>query len=239
MQERLRSTSTSLQAEVNRLRQGYGAWSLLKQQASEVLRQAEAEKAEAETLDHVVSLLGAMQETWREQFQAGVGQVVSRGLAGVFGEKLDLIVEMGQSGDLPVARFAIRDERGLETSVLDSRGGGLVSVTSFLLRVLLLLSARPALRRLLVLDETFAQLSAEYVGNLVALIRRIASEGKFQIVLVTHRVELADAADVAYRFELKDGVTQVQQVKRAGDDAAQMGRALPSKVLDNVWQSSE
>ena len=238
MQERLRSSGAGLQAQVNRLRQGYGAWSLLKAQVEEALAQAEREKAEAETLDHVVALLGAMQETWREQFQAGVGKVVSRGLTGVFGEDLELLVEMGQSGDLPVAKFSIRDSRGLETDVIDSRGGGLVSVTAFLLRVLLLLSARPALARLLVLDETFANLSAEYVGNLVALIRRIATEGGFQCLIVTHRPELVDGADVAYRFELKDGVTQVTQVKRASDDAAQMGHAL-SNALDSRPQSSK
>ena len=58
----------------------------------------------------------------------------------------------------------------------------------------------------------------------VALLRRICDEGRFQIVLVTHRPELADAADVAYRFELDaTGATQVMALTSERERAAQAG----------------
>lgn len=220
-QSRLAETGASLSPLLSRFEQGYGASQLLGSQLQDALNRAAEERAQAETLEHVVSLLSAMQEVWRERFQAGVGEVVSRGLTAAFGEPLDLVVEMGQSGDLPVAKFSVRDSRGLVTDIIDSRGGGLVNVASFLLRVLLLLSARPPLARLLVLDESFANVSGEYLPAVVALLRRICDDGGFQLLLVTHRPELADAADVAYSFELEDGLTRVRQVKRPSDDVAQ------------------
>jgi hypothetical protein len=199
------------------LKERAGARSLLERQAEGAERDAVAGRKRAELLNHVVALLAAAQEMWRGGFQAAVGQVVSPGLTGVFGEELELLVEMGVQADLPVARFSVKDGRGLETDIMEARGGGLVNITSFLLRVLLLLSARPALRRLLVLDETLSNLSADFLPQAGALLRHICEEGKFQLVLVTHREALADAGDVAYQFTLQDGVTKVRRLGAGSD----------------------
>lgn len=208
-----------------RIREGVGMRRMLTQDAREARERADALRAEAETLDNVVALLAAMQEVWRGRFQGAVGEVVSQGLAGVFGEALDLIIEMGQHGDHPTARFALRDPRGLETTdIMDARGGGIVNVAAFLLRVLLLLSARPAMNRLLVLDEPFINVSAEYRPAVTALLRRICDEGGFQIIMVSHTPELADAADRAYRFTLDaEGRTVVRLVRAPGEDIAEGG----------------
>lgn len=215
--------STDLAALGNALRVKLGEQRQLQRQAEEAETSAVAQKEQSARLEQVVALLAALQETWRVQFEAAVGRLVSQGLTGVFGEQLEMVVEMGVSGDLPVARFAVRDSRGLETDVMEARGGGVVNVASFLLRVLLLLSARPPLARLLVLDESFGNVSEEYLSAVTALLRRICEEGAFQVVLVTHRPALADAADVAYQFSLVDGVTQVKRLKAPEDERAEAG----------------
>lgn len=195
------------------LKERAGARALLQRQADVLERDAGTHRERAEVLNHVVALLTAAQEVWRGGFEAAVGEHVSRGLSGVFGEPLDLVVEMGVQADLPVARFRIRDSTGLETEIMEAEGGGLVNVTSFLLLVLVLLATRPALARLLVLDETLSELSADFLPQAAALLRHISEEGKFQLVLVTHREELAEAGDVAYRFSKQDGVTRVQRLR--------------------------
>lgn len=210
------------------LQQGVGRRAQLQAHTDRLTSEEAQQRRETELLDQVVALLGAMQDTWTKQFQEAVGDIVSRGIAGVFGEELELRVEMGRSGDLPTAKFTVRDASGLETDVMDARGGGLVSVTAFLLRVLLLISARPPLARLLILDETFANVSAEYLPGLVGLLRRICEDGGFQVILVTHRPELAECADVAYRFRLEDGVTKVEMLRDEGDAVAQAGPPTPA-----------
>jgi hypothetical protein len=195
------------------LKERAGARALLQRQAGVLERDAETHRERAEVLNQVVALLAAAQEVWRGGFEAAVGEHVSRGLSGVFGEPLELVVEMGVQADLPVARFRIRDSTGLETEIMEAEGGGLVNVTSFLLLVLVLLATRPALARLLVLDETLSNLSVDFLPQAAALVRHICEEGKFQLVLVTHREELAEAGDVAYRFSKQDGVTRVRRLR--------------------------
>ena len=115
----------------------------------------------------------------------------------------------------------MRDSRGLETDVIDARGGGLVNVASFLLRVLLLLSARPVLSRVLILDESFVNISREYRPALTELLRRMVDEGGIQILLITHSDDLTDAADVVYRFALEDGVTVVKRERSESEALAE------------------
>lgn len=195
------------------LKERAGARAFLQRQADVLERDTETHRKRAEVLNHVVALLAAAQEMWRGGFEAAVGQHVSPGLSGVFGEALELVVEMGVQADLPVAHFRIRDSTGLETDIMEADGGGLVNVTCFLLRVLLLLAARPSLRRLLVLDETLSELSPNFVPLGAALLRHISEEGKFQLVVVTHQEALAEAGDVAYEFSKRDGVTKVRQLR--------------------------
>ncbi len=215
--------SASCSALGGRLREGAGAQALLRQQRGEAENEAAAARDQAVLLENVVALLQAIQSTWSERFQTSVGQLISEGLSGVFDEPLELLVEMGVSGDLPTVEFQVRDSRGLVTDVMNARGGGLVNVAAFLLRVLLLLAARPAQARLLVLDESFVNVAEGKLGNVTALLRRICQEGHFQIILITHRGGLEEAADVVYEFEQQDGVTTVRQVKGPEDEVAQSG----------------
>jgi len=200
-----------------------GAQQELRAQAAAAQERSERLGQEAAELDEAVAVLAALQEMWRARFEKAVGAVVSQGLQGVFGEGLELVVQMGVQADLPTTKFMVRDDSGLTTDVMEARGGGLVNVASFLLRVLTLLAARPALARLLVLDESFNNVSEEYLPALTALLRRICEEGGFQIVLVSHRPALADAADVAYAFSLQHGETQVRRLRGPEDEVAEGG----------------
>lgn len=203
------------------IERGLGARDLLEKQLAEAGSRQSNALEEMKLLENVVALLAALQETWKERFQAAIGQIVSEGLAGVFGEKLELVCEIGQSGDRPTARFAVRDSRGLETEIMDARGGGLVNVVSFLLRVLVLLSARPAMRRLLILDEPFNNVSGEFIEPVIALLQRIAEDGDMQMLIVSHNPDMARAADVAYEFRLEDGVTKVRRLHDRGQAVAE------------------
>jgi DNA repair exonuclease SbcCD ATPase subunit len=96
---------------------------------------------------------------------------------------------------------------------MDARGGGLAATVGFLLRVVvLLLRTGGTGKQLLVLDETFAHVSAEYLEGVGRFLREIVDRSGVQIILVTHQETLAEAADVVYRFTAKDGKTVVTHV---------------------------
>lgn len=68
--------------------------------------------------------------------------------------------------------------------ILDAFGGGPASVVAFLLRVLV--CRRLGLAPVLVLDEQFSMVSAEYVENVAKLLRELADRLGFTFILVTH-----------------------------------------------------
>ena len=94
---------------------------------------------------------------------------------------------------------------------MDAHGGGVSAIVGFLLRlVLMLLTGR---RSLLLLDETFAHVSAEFEPRLSEFLAELAEKTATQIVLVTHSEAFADNADKVYRFEAHNGKTVVEQVR--------------------------
>ncbi len=68
--------------------------------------------------------------------------------------------------------------------ILDAHGGGPASVVGFLLR--LLVCRRLGLAPVIVLDEQFAHVSAEYVENVAKLLRELTDKLGFTFILVTH-----------------------------------------------------
>lgn len=213
---------SELQALGDCLKAGAGARAMVQRQLDEALVGADRSRAEAELLAGVVELFAAVQTLWREDFQRGVGTLVGRGLSGVFGEPLELVVELGQHGNLPSARFRLRDDTDLETEIVDARGGGLVNVVALLLQVYVLLSARPPMRRLLLMDEALNNVHDTLYPALAGLLWRLAAEGGFQFVIVSQREALAEALEglgaAAYDVSRVDGATRA--VRRAGEAVA-------------------
>lgn len=90
----------------------------------------------------------------------------------------------------------------IEGSPLDSFGGGPVSLISFLLRFLVV--RRTGLAPLLILDETFSQVSADYLPAVSKFLRLMVDRLGMTLLLVTHRPALAESATRVYRA-VKEG----------------------------------
>lgn len=169
--------------------------------------------AQAELLTQAGVLLSSIADERQQAVQRQVELIVTRGYEAVFGAGLSFHLMQSTRGAATTIDFIIRttfaDGTTLDTPVLDARGGGLAAVTGFLLRVVVLLLT-PGHRRLLVLDEFAAHLSAEYVPALAEFMAELSRVAGVQIVMVTHQDEFLEAADKAYRFTLDaDGKTKV------------------------------
>jgi ABC-type hemin transport system ATPase subunit len=137
---------------------------------------------------------------------------VSHGLRLIFDDQdMTFALRSNFRGKLAVTDFVIRstlDGQEIETSVLDARGGGVAAVVGFILRVVLLLLRSDA-DRILFLDESFAQVSADYEPKVAEFLRELCDRTGIRIVLVAHSDAFNDVADVAYRFRLENGRTVV------------------------------
>lgn len=203
----------------NRLRTLAGGRAVLEGRLDTAQDRAGASREEAERIRAIMDVLAAVQEALSRDVERAFGSVVSHGLSKVFDEPLEFIVELGFRGDVPSAAFHIRDESGLETDVIDSRGGGLVNIAAFLLNVRLMLAVRPPLARFLCLDEAFTNVHADRLGRVVALLLEICERGGFQIILVSQISQLADllleqAPEIGIAYELSqvDGETKATRL---------------------------
>ncbi len=163
--------------------------------------------------DQVTHLLNSIAEEKQLKAQQDIEELVSRGLQTIFDESLSFHIVQSVRGKTTIVEFVVRTtlaDTVVDTPVMDARGGGVAAVIGFLLRVVvMLLRGGTKQRNLLVLDESFAMVSVEYLPVLGEFLRSIVEETGIQIVLVTHQHEFIEVGDKVYRFSQVDGQTKV------------------------------
>lgn len=122
----------------------------------------------------------------QQKAHAQITDIVTSCLKLVFGDNAyQFKIEFERKrGRTEAALKFLRGEQEFEP--LESTGGGMVDVAAFALRVSCLLLHRPRLRKLLVLDEPFSAVSAEYQANVCSMLEGLASDLGLQIIMVTH-----------------------------------------------------
>lgn len=160
-------------------------------------------------------LLSGVATERQAKFRQSLETLVTHGLQTVFGDdSLSFhIVEEVKAGR-PQVSFEVESRMGddvVRTGVMDARGGGLASLVGFFIRLsVLLLSGH---RRIMLLDETFAQLSAGYEPQMAEWLADLCEKADVQIVMVTHSDAYSEHADVVYRTSQHRGVTSVERVR--------------------------
>lgn len=164
-----------------------------------------------EDLEKIHGVITQYAQVYQENFLRQIEEVVTKGLQAIFEEPMSFRIEQVVSGKRLEVKFFLTTGEGaqaLETGIMDARGGGVGAVVGFLLRVAILLLVDNG-RKLLVLDETFAQLSAEYLPNLGEFIKQLVENTPLQVVMVTHQAELTESAGVVYRVSQQHGETKI------------------------------
>lgn len=173
---------------------------------------------EAKILSVVLELLHGMESAWQRNFQQTTEAIASEGLRQVFGGDLEVKIEPSRRADMSAIHFRLIKD-GQEEDIMDGQGGGYINVIALLLRVLLILAARPLLRRLLVLDEPFAMVSLEFRHGLAEMLAALVDRLEFQAIIITQEREYIDVADVAHGFGIVRGAAQTELLKGAPSEA--------------------
>jgi hypothetical protein len=209
----------ALAADVGKLRRDLDVQAGLALALAQRGQAAEAEvarlKALKETYDTTLTLLTTIGEQEQDIARAQVEGLVTRALQVVFGEELSFKLKPGTRANQAVLDMVLVSQYGgttLETPVLDARGVGMAAVVGFALRlVIMLLTPDTEVRRLLVLDETFAHVSASYEPRVAEFLREVADTAGVQVLLVTHSNAYGEKADSRYRLSLSGGFTEVHE----------------------------
>lgn len=188
----------------------------LKVQLEELQKEAVSLTASLVNNDRATSLLNSIGEEKQLAAQDAIEQLVTRGLQTIFGEDLTFHIIQDVKAKRAEVSFVVRSHLSngqvIETDIIDARGGGLAATVGFLLRlVVMLLKTDTRTDNVLVLDETFAHVSDEYLPALGEFLRKIVDKTGVQIIMVTHQPEFTEYADKVYRFTAKDGKTVVKE----------------------------
>jgi chromosome segregation ATPase len=188
-----------------------------------------SKETEVETLTYEVEVLTKVVELFRmlldqlvEKQVKTVEKIGTEGLQTVFPD-LDLSLESEvdpKYNKISVDFFFRKGTAGHPASYrgrpLDAFGGGPSSVVSLILRVLTIKKLR--LAPLLILDESLAAVSDEYIDLTGQFIRALAEKLEFDIVLVTHKPAFLEHAHASYRCSEEvesDGISTYVVLKKA------------------------
>ena len=125
----------------------------------------------------------------QQQAHDQIAEVVSRCLSAVFDEPYTFRIHFERKRGRTEARLSFERD-GFEVAPMSASGGGVVDVASFALRLSCLMLNKPALRRVLVMDEPFKYVSEDYRARVRELLETLAQEMSVQFIMVTHINEL-------------------------------------------------
>jgi DNA repair exonuclease SbcCD ATPase subunit len=186
---------------------------LLEEQLEAAETRVSSAQANAEALTQVRSLFESLTDKKREMVRSKIEALVTHGIQAVFGPDYAFAIEQKTARNQVTFNYRILQKEGDEWVATDLRGyhgGGLVAMVGFLLRLVMVLFTHPPRRRILWLDETFANLDADKRDPLAKLLQSLGKELKCQFVMITHSPEYIDEADKAY------------EIRRVGDSAQLM-----------------
>jgi len=130
-----------------------------------------------------------------------IEMVVTEGLRAVFDDQTMVFeAEVQQRYNKVAIDFYLRQDHkrvSIRAHPLEAFGGGPSSVASLILKVLTM--TRLGKWPLLVLDETLAAVSDDYIDQTGAFLKGLAEKTGFSILLVTHKPAFLEHANVAYR----------------------------------------
>ncbi len=138
--------------------------------------QLEAEEAQG--------ILQEVAEAVQHAAHAKIAGVVARCLKAVFGDNAYTFSIRFEQKRGTTEAVLVLSRDGYEIDPTEAAGGGVLDVVAFALRLIRI--TLTGQRRLLVLDEPFKYVSANYREAVRELLLKLTTEMKFQIVLVTH-----------------------------------------------------
>lgn len=163
-------------AATKRLRDEREAYRL----AERDLKDAEQARTIAQTVSQAV----------QQQAHAQIAGVVTLCLKSVFGEDAyEFRIRFERKRGKTEAQLILVKDGEEITDPLNEDSGGVVSIAAFALRLACLVLAKPYLRRLLVLDEPFLPVSAEFRPAVRSMLQQLSRDFQVQFVIVTHEQE--------------------------------------------------
>lgn len=141
-------------------------------------------------LKHVASAQNIAQivsQTIQEQAHDKITKVVTSCLQMVFyDEDYGLRIRFERKRSKTEAKLLLVKEGHEIEDPMEEDSGGVVDVAAFVLQLSCLMLSKPAVRRIMVLDEPFKFVSIEYLDHVRIMLEKLAEDFDIQFLMVTH-----------------------------------------------------
>ena len=125
-----------------------------------------------------------------------ITSIVNLALSSVFPDQ-NLRFEIDVTVKRNIPNYELRIIQDGVSGSIDSFGGGVLSVVSVVLKIILNVMTKSA--PIICLDETLSGLSVEYIPAMSALLREICRKFNIYLILVTHQDKFLVNCDYAYK----------------------------------------
>jgi len=194
---------------------------LLEEVRKEGLRELDLEEGSQEVLKKILSVVSAYGVD-------ALQSLIEEGLNLVFFDRMYKVrLEVLDLRGLKAMRLYLTekiDGAEIVSDIRDAVGGAIKTVVSLLCRVFLIYNDKKA-KRVLFMDETFADIAVEYKEGLFRLLNELHKKWQFSFVLITHDAGVLEYADRVY-------------VVRNGKTVLQKGSGVKAESLSDIEEAA-
>jgi len=150
----------------------------------------------------------------QKQIESRIDSLVSFALSAVWErEAYQFELRFGvKRGQTEAEMYFVRDGK-LRISPMESSGGGVKDVASFVLRVgyLSLLFKKFGVRKFLLLDEPFKYVSPDLQNRCALMMKELSQKVGLQILMISHLPEIYSIFDTVYRVSQRARISVVER----------------------------
>lgn len=197
MKNRIKILEEKLESFGNKLGRLQGEVDLLDKQQKTSEEDIKKYKENGENYKKAVEIVSLVQKISNEKVKESFEQIVTHALNFIYDSndyKFELVFT--KRGSLPELKFSVKTpDKDEAFDPLDTDGGGTINILSFALRVVLMEISNPKTQGFILSDESFANLSSEYIENAGRFLKEVNTKMKRQIIAISHQKPLLDIAD--------------------------------------------
>jgi energy-coupling factor transporter ATP-binding protein EcfA2 len=148
-----------------------------------LLEQHQKDQKEAQIITQNIAQL--IQETAHKRIEG----VVSKCLEAVFGDAYGFRINFERKRGRTEANLVLLKDGHEIEDPMNADSGGVVDVAALALRLACIVLAKPALKRVIIMDEPFRNLDMQNRESMRMLLEELSEDFKVQFILVTHEVQ--------------------------------------------------
>ncbi len=137
---------------------------------------------EAQTITQQIAQL--VQQQAHERIEG----VVSKCLEAVFGDTYGFKIHFERKRGRTEAKLVLLKDGHEIEDVLNSDSGGVIDVAALALRLACIVLSKPALKRIIIMDEPFRNLDLQNREKIRILLEELSMDFKVQFIIVTHEL---------------------------------------------------